>query len=124
LFAECLTAKDLREACGRARETIELPSGKTIELRRGALRLAEALEKVEPVFLEKTWPVHQAEIEHAKTVIEEGFRSKESECLAYVIDRMKFDVPAVPLRIRLVDVIPAPGAITQRDDDDRGVSFV
>jgi len=124
LFADCTTAKELREACGRARETIELRSGKTVELRKGAVRLAEAIERVEPLFMEKTWPAHQAEIEHAEREVAEGFRSKAAECLAYVIDRMKFNDPEAPLRIRLVDVLPAPGAITQRDDDDRGVSFV
>jgi hypothetical protein len=124
LIGECTTGKELRVACGRARETLALRSGKTLELRTAALRFADALEAIEPVFLEKIWPAHLAEIHRVEEEITARFEPKEAECIAYVAKHFQLDVPKDPLRVRLVYEGPPLGAVTQRDDDGRGVSFV
>ena len=124
LLGDCSSAKDLRAAFEHAPEKIELRSGTSAELRRGALRLSAALEKSEPALMAEIWPEHQSEILHAQDEIAAAFRAKEAECLAYVEKHLALAQPDQPIRVRLVDRAPAPGAITQRDDQDRGVSFV
>jgi len=124
LLGDCGGAQGLVDAFGRARETLELPSGMTIELRARAVRLAEALVKAEPFFHAKIWPAHEAEIRLAQDAIRAAFAAKESECVAFVAKHLALSVPEKPLRVRLVFELPPPGAVTQRDDEDRGVSFV
>lgn len=124
LLGACATAKDVRTAFAGASETLELRSGKKVELRKGAVRLAEALEPSEAAYLEKIWPAHQSEIRRAESEIATGFQPKAAQCLDYVAKHLSLTVPEDALAVGLVCEAPAPGAVTQRDDHDRGISFV
>ncbi len=58
LIGESETAKEGSVSLARTRETLDVPGGKTVQLRAGAAKLASALEKAEPAFMEKVWPAH------------------------------------------------------------------
>jgi hypothetical protein len=124
LIGECSTAKEGTLALAKTRETVEMPGGKLVALRAGALKLGAALEKAEPAFLEKVWPAHQKAIEEASTRIEKGFDGKEKECLADVAKHLGLPSPRRAIPVRLVYEAPFPGAVTHRKLGGGGVCFV
>lgn len=124
LIGDCATAKEGSAALAEARETVEMPGGKSVRLRAGALKLASALEKIEPRFLESLWPPDSRAIQEATERIAKGFAGKEGECLAFVAKHLGLvsDDRAIP--VRLVFEAPFPGAVTHRTRGGTTVSFV
>jgi hypothetical protein len=123
LLSDCSSAKEASAALAGVDESVSLRSGKTVELRAAALRLAAALEKAEPAFQERVWPEHQRAIEAARARIAQGFSGKEGECLAYVAKSLGLSLEARAIQVRLVHELPSPGAVTQRAPGG-GVCFV
>jgi hypothetical protein len=124
LLGDCTTAHDGALAMAKTRKTVEMLGARNIELRAGAMKLAAALEKAEPAFLEKVWPAHEQAIEEAKARIEKGFDGKESECLAYIAKHLGFPSGERTVPVRLVYEEPYPGAVTHRKPGGGGVCFV
>jgi hypothetical protein len=114
LLADCANAKEATAALAGVKETVSLRSGKTVELRTGALRLAAALEQAELAFQERVWPEHQRAIEAARARIEKDFGAKAGECLAHAARSLGLSLEARAIPLRLVHALPAPGAVTQR----------
>ena len=68
LIGDCATAKEGSAAWASARETVEVRPGTSFALRAGAVKLAAALEKAEPAFLEQVWPEHKTAIGEASLI--------------------------------------------------------
>jgi hypothetical protein len=124
LLGDCATAHEGTLAMAKTRKTVEMLGGKNIELRAGALKLAAALEKAEPAFLEKVWPVHKKAIEEASERITKGFDGKEGACLADVAKHLGLPSGERTIPVRLVYEEPFPGAVTFQKPGGGGVCFV
>jgi hypothetical protein len=124
LIGDCATAHDGTLAMAKTRKTVEMLGGKNIELRAGAMKLAAALEKVEPAFLEKVWPAHRKAIEDASERITKGFDGKGGACLADVAKHLGLPSGDRTIPVRLVYEEPFPGAVTHRKPGGGGVCFV
>ncbi len=124
LIGDCATAHEGTLAMAKTRKTVEMLGGKNIELRAGAMKLAAALEKAEPGFLEKVWPEHRQAIEDAQERIKKGFDGKEGACLADVAKHLGLPSSDRAIPVRLVYEEPFPGAVTHRKPGGGGVCFV
>jgi hypothetical protein len=124
LLGDCATAHEGTLAMAKTRKTVEMLGGKNIELRAGAMKLAAALEKAEPAFLEKVWPAHAKAIEEARERITKGFDGKEGACLADVAKHLGLPSSDRAIPMRLVYEEPFPGAVTHRKPGGGGVCFV
>ena len=124
LIGECQSARDGTLAMAKTRKTIETLGSRNIELREGALKLAAALEKAEPAFLEKVWPAHKQAIEEASARIAKTFDGKEGACLDFVAKHLRLPSDERPIPVRLVYEAPFPGAVTHRKPGGGGVCFV
>ncbi len=119
------TAHDAVEGFKQLPESFSLPGGgKPIELRKHALELAEALAALEPAFLERIWPEHLRAIDAANATFGELLTPKESVALEFLTKSLGFTDDGQLLPVFLVFQAPAPGAITHRDEKERGVCFV
>lgn len=119
----CTTAKDVVAAFEGAPASIELMGGKRAELRAPALALARALVEVEPAY-QATWKEHEKAIAATRARWSEAVGSKERALLAFHLASLQMADPKAELRVFLVGQAPAPGAVTVRDLEGRGVSFV
>ena len=124
LLGDCATAREGTLAMAKTRKTVEMLGAKNIELRTGAMKLAAALEKAEPAFLEKVWPAHKKAIAEAKERITKGFDGKEGACLADVAKHLGLPSGERTIPVRLVYEEPFPGAVTHRKPGGGGVCFV
>jgi hypothetical protein len=118
------TAADLERLFAEVPESVTLPSGKAVRLREGALRIAAALREAEPWFLEHLWPEHQGALADARDLLQRDFEPHQAECLAFHLDRLAMADPGLELPVVLVAEAPYPGAVTHRDAEGRGVSYV
>jgi hypothetical protein len=117
-------AADLERLFAEAPETVALPSGKSVRLRDGALRIAAALREAEPWFLEHLWPEHQDTIADARDLLQRDFEPHQAECLAFHLECLAMEDPRLELPVVLVAEAPYPGAVTHRGSDGSGVSYV
>jgi len=84
----------------------------TIELRKHAVALGEALAEVEGRFLSTVWPKHKAILDRALEGIQTQLAPKEAACLSDIIERLGIDDPIIYLPVFLITGIPDPGAVT------------
>lgn len=118
------SAREAVEGFKRLPEDFSPSGGKRIELRKRTVQLAEALAALEPAFLEKIWPEHQRAIEAANATFGELLTPKESVALEFLTKNLGFTDDGQRLPVYLVFQAPPPGAITHRDEKERGVCFV
>ncbi len=123
-LAGARTLDDVERAFADLPETFEPRPGKKVALRERALAIAEALREVEPRFRAEAWPAHEAAIDEARARIARDFAPKEAACLAFHLESLGMEDPALDLPVVLVAEAPFPGAVTHRGPQGRGVSFV
>lgn len=123
LLPGCQTAADLAAAFARAPETLTLRGVPGAELRKGALALAAALAEAEPAF-EALWKERSTRLATAQRGWQEQVAPKERELFAFHLASLGMQDPGLALPVFLVGNAPWPGAVTVRDDEGRGVSFV
>lgn len=123
----CDTAADVVAAFGRLPETygprLRTP-GKTIQLRESAVTYANALQSVEPHFLEAVWPEHRQCVVLLQRRLHDGLRPKEAKAFEYMIKHLGMKDPAKTIPVYLVAETPFPGAYTHRGWDGDAVCFV
>jgi hypothetical protein len=112
----CRTADDA------AREFADIPErrefrGKTYRTREPALRLARALQAVEPQFLKSVWPEHRAAVEEAAARLARTLRPKERDALAFFSRHLRTPEPRAPHPVYLVAEAQYPGAFTNYTRD-------
>lgn len=84
----------------------------TIELRKTAVVLGEALVEVEGRFLASVWPDHKTVLDRALERIQAQLKPKEEACLTDIIDHLGIDDPVLYLPVYLVAELPVPGSVT------------
>jgi hypothetical protein len=119
----CETAADLRAAFASAPEKLTLRGGTEIELRKGALELADALLEAEAAFA-PLWEARRSKLRAARSHWESAVGAKEKELLALHLELLGMNDPGIELPVFLVTEAPWPGALTVFDEQRRGVSFV
>ena len=124
---DCKTAADVLDSFGQLPETFGLrfrTPGKTVELRKHAVRYARALQDAEESFLEVTWPKHQSTLAALENRLDKGLAPKETDCFDYMIKHLGMEDPKITIPVFLVAEAPFPGAFTHRARGGRAVCFV
>lgn len=110
-LVNCKSTSDVVRLFAELPETIKF-RGKEHPVREGAIRLAKAMNAIEPQFLKSEWRLHKEMIEKAASNITRTLKPKEKESLAYVVKHLDLLEPQKPIPIYLVAESPSPGAFT------------
>ena len=106
---DCQTASDVTAAFSRLPESLRAG---TIPLREGAMKLANAMSTLEPLFLKTTWPRHKKLLDQRMKEIKRDLEPKSEQSLSFLTKHLRFDVPLPQLTFYLVGELPEPGAIS------------
>jgi len=119
----CETAADVRAAFEGAPASVTVRGGASVELRAPALAIADALVAAEEA-LAPLSKEHRARVAVVRKSWQEGVGAREGELIAYHLASLGMSDPGLVLPVFLVADAPWPGAVTVRDAEGRGVSFV
>jgi hypothetical protein len=120
----CHSAADARKAFASVPETYKTRAEKVVKLRERALNVVDELAKVETAWREKYWADDEKAIRAAQSRLATGFLAKQAACFELCAQSIGVAPPDLVISSYLVARAPAPGAITHRDDDHRGICFV
>lgn len=113
-LANAETAEQAAGFAQRLPQEFNLPSGASIDLRANMTRLAELYAKVEPEFLEKTWPQHQASIDAVKQRLAADLEPRLEDCFNDLTGRLKMGYSGRAIPVFLVAYAPFPQGFTHR----------
>lgn len=98
-------------------------TGGSIELKRRALAIVDALAPVEASFLETVWPAREAKIKEARALLDDTLFKRQSEVFEHHAKRIGCEDLDLTVPCVLVGEMPEPGAVTHRAQGG-AVSFV
>lgn len=124
LLGDCDSGEKAVRRFAALPETFSTRARKDFALRAPALELARALAAAEPAFRAELWPAHEGDIAQARARIEGELGPRQARCLEAVTRDLAFVSTPLQIPVFLVHDGPWPGAVTQRDDGDRGICFV
>lgn len=115
-LAGCNTVDELRATLSQLPEHSRrrTKTGEPLELRGPAVKVADAYKKFEAAFLRDYWPDHKRQIDARLRDIRDDFAPKIPACLAYMLEKLGMEDPAVTIPVDLVVDMPWPGAHTYR----------
>lgn len=123
-FVGLESAADLLATAEKLPETAQMFSGRTIQLREAAVRLARSYVPLEKPFLETVWPRHREAIEGVATQLRRDLLPKAPQVYEDLARHLDVPVPSRPIPVYLTAEAPWPGAVTARTDENTGVCFV
>jgi hypothetical protein len=110
-LVNCKNTLDVVRLFSELPETIKF-RGKEHPVREGAIRLAKAMNAMEPQFHKSEWRLHKKTIQKAASNITRTLKPKEKESIAYMLKHLDLPEPQKPISIYLVAESPSPGAFT------------
>lgn len=110
-LVNCKNTRDVVRLFSELPETIKF-RGKEHPVREGAIRLAKAMNAIEPQFHKSEWRLHKKMIQKAASNITGTLKPKEKESIAYISKHLDLPEPRKPISIYLVAESPSPGAFT------------
>ncbi|MFO0982451.1 MAG: hypothetical protein U1E76_12075 [Planctomycetota bacterium] len=114
------SAEDWRSSSEMARAWQQLDES----LRAPAAHLARALGQIEAAFRKDVWPGHRELLAAAAKEVEARLIDKESECFAYMGDKLEIHLGDLEVPVYLVAEAPWPQGFTHVREGGSGVCFV
>lgn len=124
MLAGCTSARHALQRIDEVPETVRVRPGQEAPLRAPARAVLEALAKIETTWRESVWPERERRLREVESELESGLLAKQDEVWAVHARSLGFEGLTLEVPCYLVTEMPAPGAITHRGDDERGVCFV
>jgi hypothetical protein len=118
---DCQDSAELTLKFGRLPESVR---GGTIPVREGAVRMAKAMNAIEPLFLKKIWPKHKSVLDKNSDQLLHLFGSKGHACLTFIGKNLRMEDWAPELNFYLVAELPEPGSITYFLRSGRRISVI
>jgi hypothetical protein len=112
LFIGADRLADVRAAAAAVDDPFELRDGRQVDLRTPVLDLVAALERLEPAFLERSWPERRAALDTAMQQLEQRFLPAHRQALAFMLQSLGIADPELEAPVFLVQEANAPGAFT------------
>lgn len=122
-IAQAKTVAEARKAFEQLPDAYTPATGGSIDLKRRALAIVDALAPVEAGYLESVWPAREAKIKEARALLDDSLFKRQSEVFAHHAKRIGGEELDLSVPCVLVGEMPEPGAVTHRTQDG-AVSFV
>lgn len=95
----------------------------TLAFRSTALEFLTALQKAEPAYREKIWPLHRKDLQRTIAQLELSLLPKQTKCLQEIVQAFGMEDPGIRIPVYLTRYSPPPGGVTLRSGAT-GVCFV
>ena len=112
LFLGAEKLADVRGMAEQVDDPYRLRDGREVALREPLLELVSALERREPVFLERFWPQREAKLDAALQELGRRFLPVHRRALAFMMQSLGIADPGVEAPVFLVTEANSPGAFT------------
>jgi len=123
-LAGCTSVTHALQRIDRVPEAVLVRGGQEVPLRAPARAILEALAKIETSWRESVWPERERHLRAVESDLESALLEKQAEVWAVHCGALGFEGLSLTVPCHLVTEMPAPGAITHRDENGRGVCFV
>ena len=117
----CETAADLLEAFDKLPATM---LNDKRALRGPAMKLAKAVEAIEPEFLKDRWPTHKEALDAVLEQTQTRLLPVQDDCYDFILESFGMPQARRDLLVYLTYEMPPPGGVTFRRIGGGGISFV
>lgn len=122
-LAHAKSVADARAVFAQLPDAYTPATGGSVELKKRALAIVDALAQAEASYLETEWPARKARIEGARKLLDETFFERQPDVFAHHAKRIGCEELDLRVPCVLVLEMPEPGAVTHRAQGG-AISFV